>query len=493
MHRALVLLSFALMLPACGGGDDGATGPVDAGTPLGAGMVVEVSGSVEAVEELAEGTTGSLLVDVFHTNRAINQKVSVKLYPAAGGSVITGGAGNEDLEAPPGEYRAELKYSESELAGGYEGAISGLVITQGYRSRYQAKVTAPVGLLRMQFQRPDGPLRPPLKINDQVTLAVFKGDEDPDLSGALWTGQAGEKVALPEGTYQVRATFAEPGQPSTIEWYRDIKVEGGLAQNDQDIHLEFDDSGVRIDAFNFGRDINDATTIYFFNPGANVEQAVAKMSGPAGQVARVDPGLYDVWVVFQPSPDTPEMRGTRLVSDFEVPERGGVRKQIDVEEPLATIRVQVTQGDDDLSEVAELRVLRAGADKEAASPIVDEIGVGEHPVPVGTFDIYLNVETSGGPKQLAFRDVELGNGYVWEQRFDLSAPSVTLAEVRRPAEPLRSLHWVAPKKGDDDDSGPGDDDDSAGADSGDAPPEAPAEGGEAAGTPSPEGSKPAGG
>ena len=462
MHRALVSLSLALLLHACGGGDDRATGPADAGTPLGDGMVVEVSGSVEPVEALAEGTVGSLLVDVFHTNRAINQKVSVKLFPAAGGNVVTGGAGNEDLEVPAGEYRAVLKYFESELAGGYKGTITGLVVTAGHRSRYQAKVTAPVGLLRMQFQRPDGPLRPPLKINNLVTLAIFKGDEDPDLSGALWSGQAGEKVALPEGAYQVRATFEEPGQPSTVEWYRDIVVEGGLAQNDQDIHLEFDDSGVRIDAFNFGRDINKATTIYFFNPGANVEQAVAKNSGPAGQVARIDPGLYDVWVVYQPSPDTPEMRGTRLVPNFEVPERGGVRKQIDVEEPLASIRIKVMQGDDDLSEVAELRVLRAGADKEAASPIVDEIGVGEHPVPVGTFDIYINVESSAGPKQLAFRDVELGNGYVWEQTFDLSATSVAAVEVRRPAEPLRSLHWVAPKKGDDDDSGRGDDDDSAG-------------------------------
>ncbi len=476
MRHALVCLSLALLLPACGGDDDNKTGPADAGTPLGDGMVVEVTGEAEPVESLAEGTTGSLLIDVFHTDRAINQKVSIKIFKASGGGLVVGGDGNEDLEVPAGEYRAELKYSESELAGGFKGSISGLSVSAGHRSRYQAKISAPVGLLRMQFQQPDGPLRPALKINDQVTVSIFRGDEDPDLSGALWTGPAGEWVALPEGTYQARATFELAGQPSTVEWYRVLKVEGGLGRNDQDIHLEFDDSGVRIDAFNFGRDINDATTIYFFNPGANVEQAVAKTSSPAGQVARVDPGLYDVWVVFQPSIDTPEMRGTRLVQNFEVPERGGVRKQVDVEEPLATVRLKVRFGDDNLSESSELRVLRAGADKEAASPIVDEVGVSEHPVPVGTYDIYVNVETSAGPKQLAFRDVELGNGYVWEQDFDLKSSSVAAAEVRRPAEPLRSLHWVAPKKGDDEDSGGADDDDSAGSDAADGAGADPAEG-----------------
>jgi hypothetical protein len=477
---AALVLACGVSFAGCGGGDQATAGPVDAGTPLGDGMVVEVSGSVEKQSDGEEATTGSVLVDVFHTDRAINQKVQVKIYASAGGSAVVAGAGNEDFEVPPGEYRAELKYSESDLAGGYKGSISGLVVTAGHLSRYQAKVRAPVGMLRMAFLQPDGPQRPPLKINDQVTVAVFKGDEDPDLSGALWTGPAGEWAALPEGNYQVRATFEAPGQPATVEWYRDLLVEGGLGRNDQEIHLEFDDSGVRIDAFNFGRDVNDRTTIYFFSPGANVNQAVAKESGPAGQVTRVDPGLYDIWVVYQPSTENPELLGTMLVPGFEVPERGGVRKQIDVEEPLASVRLKVMNGADDLSDSTELRVLRAGADQEAASPMVDEVGVSEHPVPVGTYDIYISVDLGAGPKKLSFRDVELGNGFVWEQVFDLKKAANPAAEVRRPAEPLRSLHWVEPAKGDDDDSGTGDDDDSASADQ--APAEgdaAPAEGGDA--------------
>ncbi len=474
MHRVLASLSLALvLLPACGGGDAPTTGPATAGPPLGDGMVVEVGGSVEKLDVDEPGTTGAILVDVFHTDRAINQKVRVKIYAAAGGNAVAGGAGNEDLTLPAGEYRAELKYSESDLAGGYTGSISGLVVSAGHRSRYQAKVTAPVGMLRMQFSQPDGPQRPALRINEQVTLAIFNGNEDPDLAGALWTGPAGDWIALPEGAYQVRATFEAPGQPPTVQWYRDLQVAGGLGRNDQDIQLEFDDSGVRVDVFNFGRDVNARTTAYFFNPGANVAQAVAKSSGPAGEVARLDPGLYDLWVVYQPSANNPELRGTKLVQNLEIPERGGVRRQIDLQMPLATLSLKVRAGAEDLADTTELRVLRAGADKEAASPIVDEIGVSEHPVPVGTFDIYLSAETSEGPKQLVFSDVELGNGYVWDQTFDLSSTTNVAAEARRPLEPLRPLGWVAPKVGDDDDSG-GDDDDSSGPSSASAtPPPAP--------------------
>jgi len=384
MRRFFVLLFLTVLLPACGGDDGSPAGPVTAVTPLGAGIVAEVSGSVEHLGKEDPGTDGILLVDVFHTDRAINQKVKVKIYPEGGGGALASAGGNEDITVPAGNYRAAIVYDESELAGGYKGSISGLVVTAGYRSRYRVKVEAPVGLLRMQFQQPDGPMRPPVKINDKVTLAVFKGGEDPDLSGVLWSGPAGSWIALPEGTYQCRATFAVPGQPSTVEWYRDLTVAGSLARNDQDIQLAFDDSGVRVDAFNFGRDVNDHTTVYFFNPGANVEQAVAKMSGPAGQVAHVSPGRYDLWVVYQPAVDDPELIGTSFLANLEVPDRGGVRRQIDLEMPLATLDLHVKNGAADLSDNAELRVMRAGADREAASPIVDDVGLKRQPIPVGT-------------------------------------------------------------------------------------------------------------
>ncbi len=451
-------LAVGLLMVGCGGGEK-VDKSADAGDPDGSGIVTGVTGVVNPLETPSAEGTGTLLLDIFHTDRAINQKAKVKIQ-AVEGDARAKGEGNQDFELPPGLYTAEIEYKESDLSGKHKGSLTGLKVSAGVETRYSVKVAAPIGLLRFKFARVVAGQREPQKVTDQAELEVFRAEDDPDLTGAFWTGPAGEWLALPVGTYHAKATLKLEDGPVT-EWYRDLVIEEKLARNDQDITLARDDDGVRIDAFNFGKDVNDHASVYFFSPGADTQTAVAKASGAAGKLVKVDPGTYDIMVVYQPDPRQPDLSGSQLLAGFVVPERGGVRRQVDIERELGLLRVSVKAGEEDVNDAVELRVMREGADLDAGSPVLDEVGVSEHPLPAGTYDIYLTLPEA----------------------------------VKNPAAPPRAVEWrqAAKPAGDDDDSARGDDDDSAKAD---APAEGaaqPAEATEGAAQPVEGAAKPAGG
>jgi hypothetical protein len=443
---------FGLVL-ACNGDDKRKAANADTGTPLGQGVVEKVEGRVEDAKDLPEGK-GTLLLDVFHTDRAVNQKVKITVSPEASPDTVAAkGEGNQEFQLDPGLYRATIAYDESDLARGFEGAVTGLKVNLGWLTRYHLGLNAPVGQIRLRFHRTVDPTQPPTSVNDKVELAVWKDGDEPDIVPPIWKGAAGDFISLPAGTYDAKATYAEPGELPTVEWFHDLVVAGGMAKTEREVDLQVDTSGVRIDAFNYSRDVNGRTTIYFFNPGANVNQAVAKATGKAGEVIKVDPGKYDVLVVYQPSDDSPELRGEKVLKEFEVPERGGVRRQIDLEKALAVARIKVADGDVDVSERTDLRIMRSGADPDAASSILDQVGVGEHWIPVGTYDLYLTYRpVDGDPKRHGFPKVELGNGFVWAQTFSAKEPEWSAADVRRPPEPLQPISALQVETGGDDDS-----------------------------------------
>jgi hypothetical protein len=459
---------------SCGGGDDTADATVDTGTPLGEGIVKEVTGSLAEVQGGAAEGKGELLLDVFHGDRAVNKKVKVSLARNDAREVPAGkGEGNQAFGLDAGLYFASIRYSEGELARDMEGTIAGLKVNPGKVSKYVVQLEAPVGLLQMKCMRTDGPGRPNVKVDEETTLEVFAAEGD--RSTPVWSGTAGGSIPLPVGSYRVKATYDGGSELPTIEWYPGIEIAAGMAKTVKDDCLfDLDSSGVRIDAFNFSFDVNGSTQVYFFNPGANVEQATAKASGPAGENIPVSPGAYDVLIVYVPSADNPDLQTRKKLEDFEVPERGGVRRQVDLVMELGEIMVQVKDGDDDVSERVEMRVKRAGADPIASSSILEIQGVGQQFLEAGTYDIYLDYEPSeGDPIKQAFQGVELGTGFVWRQEFDVQQASWLAKEVERPATPWRPLDWKEPSS-DDDDSGGADDDDSAGGEAAPAE-EAPAE------------------
>jgi hypothetical protein len=435
----------ALLLISCGGDDDGPVTAVDLGAPLGEGIVKSVEGAVIADASLAEGQ-GRLLLDVFHADRAVNRKVKIDLADdGARDTSVARGEGNQEFDLAPGLYFATISYKEGALGEPMTGSIAGLKVNPGHTTKYSVALEAPVGLLHIKFTRSDGPMRPAVNIDDEIVMSIYASGGD--RSAPLWEGKGGGNVALPVGRYDVKASYDSGKGLPTVEWYEGLEIAAGLARTKRVVHLDLDASGVRIDAFNFGSDVNGRTQIYFFNPGAAVDRgATMKASGKAGESIAVDPGKYDILIVFTPSDDNPDLTGRLTLPNFEVPERDGVRRPVDLELALGEIRMEI----------------KAGADVVASSSVLEAQG-GHHVVPAGTYDIYLQFAPSEGKKvKRAFPQIDLSNGNVWAQSFDAANPEEWAAvPVQTPASPLRPIHWQP--EGDDDDSA-GDDDDSAGDD-----------------------------
>jgi hypothetical protein len=452
----LLLVGLTLFtLAGCGGGDKTPAAPLEVGTPTGDGIVKKVEGVLAPQAAAAEGQ-GSVKFDVFHTDRLVNDKVTIELRDGAG-NLARKLAGNETAEVPAGPYTAALTYDENERLQGYKGSLAALVVHPGQLTTYKVGIEAPIGILKMKFT--DGTEN----LSDKVKLTIFRSVDDPELVvGPVWEGMAGDSVMLPVDSYQVRAVYApDKGAPIT-EWHRDISVEPALARTERDIVLELDLTGLRVDAFNFGKDVNASTRVYVYAEGADVQFAVAKFQGRAGEAVPADPGLYDVRVVYMPSSSALKFVGDKTLKSVKVNAGLGTRVQLDLGLPQAMLKLKVTEGETDLSDKTEIRVMRTGADREAASPLVDELGVGRHPIPVGVADIYLRVlNTAGEVKAQTFKAVELQNGWTWEQSFDVSEPTWEARPPLKPAAPPRPIEFVGP--GDDDDSA-GDDDDSAGDD-----------------------------
>lgn len=440
----------------CGGGDAPAAA-IDVGAPLGQGIVTGVAGALAEAVDVSEGK-GQLLLDVFHGDRAVNRKVKVTIAHDESRETPAGkGEGNQAFELDPGLYFVTIVYSESELVKDLEGTIAGLKVNAGHTSTYTVHLEAPVGLLHMRCSRTDGVGRPEVNIDAQVTLSVFPAGGD--RSTPLWQGLAGDSIPLPTGTYDVKATFDGADGPMT-EWYQSLVIAAAMGKTIPRCLFDLDTTGVQIDAFNFSSDVDDRSMVYFFNPGANVQQATARASGKAGEQIPVEPGEYDVLVVFQPSVDNLDLQGSRLLSGFVVPDRGGVRRQLDMELELGVVEVKVTDGAEDVSERVEIVVKRAGADPVAGMSLLESVGVGQHWLEAGTFDIYLTYEKADGTKKSeSFRGVELPNGARWAQTFDSQEAAWIAQEVRRPAAPLHAIDWRDPALQDDDSA---DDDDSAG-------------------------------
>ena len=452
---ALLTLPMVLLGCSCGGENTTPEASVDAGAPLGEGVVKEVAGTLaDAPADIAEGK-GQLLLDVFHGDRAVNRKVKVSLaHDGARDTPAGKGEGNQAFELDPGLYYATIVYSEGDLAVDMSGSIAALKVNAGHVTKYNVHLEAPVGLLLLKCARTDGPGRPEVKVDEQVTLEVFEADGD--RSAPMWSGQAGGSVPLPAASYDVKATF-DGGSELLHEWFEDLVVAPGMAKTIPKCLFDLDTTGVRIDAFNYSSDINGRTDVYFFNPGANIEVATAKAQGTAGEDIKVDPGSYDVLVVYQPSDDNLDLQGRVKLSEFEVPERGGVRRSVDLQMALGRIVLEVLDGEEDVSERVEMMAKRAGADRVASTSLLEVTGVGEHWLESGMVDVYLTYENKDGEKKdEKFLGIDLGNQFVWRQEFNAQDASWIAAEIERPAQAPRPIAFKPPG-GDDDDSA-GDDD-----------------------------------
>jgi len=450
----LSLLSFFV---ACGGTDGGDV--PDAGSPAAEGMAVSVTGLVTDSKPSDAGD-GGLQFKFVLGEQTISQKVSVQL--SQDGQVVKEGTGDEAFSLAPGLYSASLTYRESDQLPPSSGVLSKLKVNEGATTSYKVGLDVPLGRLRMEF-RQLGAGGSSTVVSEQVDLTVYRSGGDGDV--VFWEGPASETIVLGEGLYDVKARVSSGTGPAVIEWYRAVSIEGEMRLTELQVGLQPSDSGVRIDVFNFSSDVNKYVQVAFFQPDADLRRAIAVRTGTGGQLLDVEPGLYDVLVRYTPSSD---VESDRLLRGFEVPAEGGLRFQLDLKQEMGLLKLAFFDGDQDVSSRVNLIAKRAGADAAAGLSVLDVVGVGAHPIPAGTYDLYFDYASAGSERRKdALPGITIANGAIWEQRFDAAAPQWIPAPAKLPAAPLRPIDWqeetrpVDGAAGDDDDSA-GDDDDSAG-------------------------------
>lgn len=459
IRRSLLIVSVAFLSLGsfCGDGKPEVPETAEVGTPAGEGVVKSLKGKTEKLE-VAEPGFGELVLDVQHTDRAVNRKIKVTVRKGGTAEEVAKGEGNTPWKLPPGTYDFELVYDESELAKGFTGSAKGVTVTYGWRSKYTVNLAAPIGQLKLKFGTKKGETAAPEPVNDRVRLEVFKAEVDPDHAGPIWQGPAGEGVILPAGKYQVKATFDDGEGQVTTEWYRDIELGEAMAKTERDIVFDLAFSGMRVDAFNFGRDVNGETRVYFFANGADVKVATAKAQGQAGTIVPVEPGIYDVLIQYAPTNGADGLVGEHVLKSVEIIHGGGRRLQLDLQKATATVRLGITLNNEDVAERVEMQVIRNGADPDASTPVLDASGVGTHAIPAGKYDIYLTyrdptASTSKRPPKKAFKGLDFCNGCIWEQKFDGAIDGWEPTAMRIPTQSLRPVDFrdsAAEKPGDDD-------------------------------------------
>jgi hypothetical protein len=455
----LMCLGAALLLASCGGEE--AVDEVDAGDPSGVGIVARVSGMLQDSAG-AEPSRGRVRLQFILGDAVVTDSVWLELTTQ--GVDIGEGPGSKEFDLAPGLYSARVSYVEASHLKKEKGVLSGLRVHPGKTSDYKVYLDVPIGRLRMDFTQL-GRGGETISIAEQVQLAVHKaGDQQ---GTPVWEGLATEVVALSAGTYDVKAGLPGKDGSAIVEWIRNVTVAGGMALTERTIEVQSEEAGVRIDVFNFSADVNARSHVAYFSPDADLRRAVARYTGKGGDVLPVAPGTYDVLVRYAPST---EVQGDRLLEDLVVPRVGALRLQIDLEQELGVLRLSVFDEEKSVSDQVNMIVKRSGADRVAGLSVLDAVGVGEHYIPAGTYDIYFDYQPPMGKrKRVALKGVTITTGAVWEQRFEARATRWLPAPARLPTEPLRPINWSPPPPpevaaDDDDSAATSDDDDSAATD-----------------------------
>jgi len=461
-------------LNACGGGagkkDPLGKEPIILDGQDGEGVVKRYSATSKQDEAVPEGH-GEVIFEVQHIDRLVNKEVTIELFAQDGSETVVGTVhGNDPLQIQLGEenheakYDAKLVYQHSEVAK-YDGTMKGITVHRGRKVKYKVKLEAPVGFLDLRFSN-DG-----VDIGSKVRIDVFPAaeEEGAERGDALIADyDPREMLAVPSGTYDVWVKYNETESVQQEAWLEGLSVAGGMARLIHEHDFAVTLHGFLLHAKNFGVDVNDQTTVYFYRPGANVEFAVAIDQGPAGEILSAEPGIYDVRVVYQPSQE-PTTWGDLVLPDIEIggandvvqpsggaedgaaaegeeaapaegetaeaaatgeeaaegeaaaeePESLLVEMEVDLEKPLGTIVVKAMWGESDVSDKAMLRAIFAGADKQAASAVLNVTGLSSHVIPAGDYDILISYDEADLRGSVWFDGLHFEHGDTWEQAVQL--------------------------------------------------------------------------
>jgi hypothetical protein len=447
------------------------------GSPVGGGIVGAITGRLEADPSVPPGM-GRVELSLSYAGGGMPLKgaVTLRAVPAEdprgptgradgeatpGERVAVDGPGTAPLTLPFGFWDVEVEYTESPLAGGWTGRIEGVRASQGYLGRYAASVEVPAGQLRLTASCEGD------DVSDRVAAAVYApqdgaavfADEEraarkaeaardldfhpaarpPAEPKPIWEGLLRELPSLPAGPVSVRITLDDSVHWPTIAWARDLVVPSGMRSLRHELRIDRGEPirptgpGLKLKATNFGEDVSPFTEVFLYMPGDDVTHAAARHRGRGGRYFDALPGTYDARFVFEPAGAPTGTFGEKVVTGFVIEREGVTQRTVEIGFPFATLDLAVTEATADISDLVHVRVVRPGADRMTAKPVIDEEGVGRYPLPAGTYDIYLDIDAAPGrpAMEAAFRDIVLQAGERWQQRWDTARRPWTAAPPRR--------------------------------------------------------------
>ncbi|MCO4773347.1 MAG: hypothetical protein KDA24_25160 [Deltaproteobacteria bacterium] len=352
------------------------------------------------------------------------------------------------LTLPPGFWDVALRYSASDLAGPFEGTLAGLRVSPGHVSRYSAPVEVPAGRLNLSVEFVGGssegtPVTTVTLYAPAAGDAVRKAErlamqtaldagepwhasvEAASVEGAdvTWFGALPELPALPSGAVTARVAVDDGVHHPSVAWVRSAPVPGGDQEVARAARVELDEPvdpkgpGLRVRATNLQHDVSRHTTVYLF--AAGTERAVAQ--GRGGRYFTAEPGTYDLRLIYEPPAAGLGVKGEQSLPGFVVAEEGVSDATVDIGFPAAWVRVAVMEDGHDVSEDVAVRIMRAGVDRVAGRPVVDETSVGEHVLPADTYDLYISRSKDGAkPLDAVFPGIQLAAGDVWQRELDVA-------------------------------------------------------------------------
>jgi len=393
------------------------------------GVVTLAEGWIEPVEDLAEEERGRLKLLVDFGGRPRGEKVTVRAHPPGSDEVVAEGTADQPLLLPPAHYDLELSYRESEFTDARPGWIRGAAVSAGHLSAYLVTLDAPLGFAEVEIgivagtedeEAEEG--ASPEAATRRVHLDGWREPVGAGPSGEPdFSGPGGSVIALDVGRWRVRATVSEEGRADAVAWFRNVPVDKGELVKLRRADLRRGEElapagpGLRIAATNGGRDVSERVRVMAFAPGDKPSSAIPTASGPAAYYFPVSEGNWDVYVVYVPNPEEPSLRAQQKVQVQLAPGQV-LRRTVEMGLPIAYVSAELWTGDEERTESMRTVVLKAGADFEAATRLVDEEGRGPHPVAPGSYDIYVQSELADGWRITDIHGVTLAAGDEWAPR-----------------------------------------------------------------------------
>ncbi len=404
-------LAATAVLWGCGEGDKAnvADGPAS-----GSGIVKKVT-CKSAPGAMAEGQ-GVLTFEWKRGGQPLKDGLKIKLRgtgPQA--AVVEKGDGARKFEVEPGVYAAEVDLTLSDAMKG-DGKVTDLTVAKGVVTTCAAEVELDVGMVEFHFTN-EG-----INVDDSTHLSFYKAGEDPTLNVPVLGKQpAGKELSLAPGNYDVHAEFGGGGTVLGDLWMKALEVKGGGAKTTDTKDFGVKLQGATVMATNYGKDVNKRTTVYFYRPGADMDYAVAVARGAAGKLVAVEPGTYDLRVVYKPSDNSDTWADKRMpaVAIGTTPENTHLSLTVDMDKPIATIQLKVLMGTEEVTDRAQVRLINAGADRGAASDVVDETGAKELVVPAGDYEMLVLYKGTSQVLQSTWQPLKLEQGAVIQKEIKL--------------------------------------------------------------------------